>query len=472
MSVLLYMTSRDLWLDEAMLAYSFNTRGFFDLTSAIFEWDQSAPILYLYIVKIITILFGTSETTLRIYSFITFIATLAISYRLMDKAFKVRYPILCVAFIANMSVLLYYSNEFKPYMSDCFSVLLVLFLYYLFKERKLKLYPLSILYAAIIWLSYPTIFFIGGIYIYEFINSLIKKNQKLALMIVSASFLVLVSFFIQYMVWLRPVANSEYMINFWEYYRFPLIPKSFEELKKMFILASDLIAGMKYGIIFMGYLIFAGVWISIRRRNTYAIVIFIGTMLVLVASWVGKYPFYQRLMLFIYPLLAMSIFIAIDSLMKENYNWRRNIMALGLICAVLLSNYGSTSYLQESGRYLEKQEVSKLIEYVDENIEGGQMLYVYYYAIPVFSYINGYDNLHIGKNLDENTENVILGENIANKFENDIGTIIGLDACYILMTTQTEESIAPLMEALNENGEVALVMEDYGTPLYLYTKGD
>jgi len=65
-----------------------------------------------------------------------------------------------------------------------------------------------------------------------------------------------------------------------------------------------------------------------------------------------------------------------------------------------------------------------------------------------------------------------LGENITNKFENDIETIIGLDACYILMTTQTEESIAPLMEALNENGDVALVMEDYGTPLYLYTKWD
>jgi len=230
-SILLYSANRGLWLDEAMLAYSFNTRSFFNLTTSILEWDQSAPILYLYIVKIITLIFGTSELTLRIFSLFSFIGILVLVYILMDKAFKVRYPIMSVAFISNISVLLYYSNEFKPYMCDCFSVLMVLYLYYLFKENKIKLLSLSLVYAVLLWLSYPTIFFIGGVFIYEFIFSVISKDKKLMFMTTFGGIIILISFFIMYIVWLKPVANDEYMINYWKYYKFPLVPKNIEDMQ-------------------------------------------------------------------------------------------------------------------------------------------------------------------------------------------------------------------------------------------------
>ena len=58
-----YLTGRTLWLDEGMLAWSFTQRSLTNLISKPLEWMQSAPALYLYIVKIITPLgyAGTAE---------------------------------------------------------------------------------------------------------------------------------------------------------------------------------------------------------------------------------------------------------------------------------------------------------------------------------------------------------------------------------------------------------------------------
>lgn len=470
-SILLYSANRGLWLDEAMLAYSFNTRSFFNLTTSILEWDQSSPILYLYIVKIITLIFGTSEMTLRIFSLFSFIGVLVLVYILMDKAIKVRYPIMSVAFISNISVLLYYSNEFKPYMCDCFSVLMVLYLYYLFKENKIKLFPLSVVYAVLLWLSYPSIFFIGGVFIYEFILSILCKDKKIMFMTAFGGIIILISFFIMYIVWLKPVANDDYMINYWQYYKFPLVPKNIEDIKKMFSLFKEMIAGMASWSILIGYFITTGVLVTISKKNNYSIVILISTLLVLIASYIGKYPFYQRLMLFIYPIFSISIFIALDSLMMESKKWSKNIVIIGLIIIVLLSNFKSTNYLKENRRYNAGEETSRLIEYVNEHIQENEMIYVYYHSIPVFSFKNGYGNLHIGENIDENIQNVILGEHFDNKYTKDIETILKLDKCYILFSHRIEERIAPLMKALKENGALELVMEEHSTPLYLFING-
>ena len=67
-SILMNCVGRTLWLDEAMLAFSFSKRSLLELTNGVFEWDQSAPVLYLYCVKILTLLFGNTEAVLRSFS--------------------------------------------------------------------------------------------------------------------------------------------------------------------------------------------------------------------------------------------------------------------------------------------------------------------------------------------------------------------------------------------------------------------
>lgn len=468
---LLYWTNRSLWIDEAMLAFSFTQRSFGDLVKGIFLWDQSAPILYLYMVKIITIVFGVSEFTLRVFSLLTYFLTLFLAYKVMDKEFKIKYPILAAAFLSNMRVLLYYANEFKQYMPDAFAVLLILYLYYLYSEKKLDFKLLFLVYAIIIWFSYPTVFFSGGVLVYEFIISVAAKDNKKVLCFIAGGVLIVASFFINYLIWLKPVANSEYMLDFWLDYNFPLIPLSLADIKRIFILSGGLLSHMKFNVIFVGVLIVCGVVISFTKITKYHIVVYISISLTLLASFIGKYPFNKRLMLFIYPILVIYIFIAIDEIMGKDT--RKSVVVIGIILSLFLSNYSSFELLNKNNRYIGRNDTNPLIDYVDENIVEGEMLYVYYRAIPAYVFKMGHNNESIGKNVKIAERNVIFGKGTLpdekKGIDNvDIRDIKKYKKCYILISHHDEERIDGYLEELEKYGEISLVMEKHNTPLYYF----
>ncbi|MDD3924987.1 MAG: glycosyltransferase family 39 protein, partial [Erysipelotrichaceae bacterium] len=286
---LLYLTDRSLWIDEAMLAYSFTERNLTNLVNSPFALNQSAPVLYLYLVKLITMIFKTSAFSLRIFSFSAYLISLYLIYLIAKDLFKLKYPLLVVAFCANMRILIYYANEFKPYMSDVMVVLLVLYLYHRYVIKKLKLYQLIIIYMLFIWLSNPALFFIGGVLAYEFFNSLYHKDHQRSKQVILGGVLVLVSFVSYYFFWLKATANDPYMISFWAYHRFPLLLTDFADLYKLLRLSGALIADMSYNIVLISILIIAGGIISIYQTSRYHIIIYLSIFLALLASYLGKY---------------------------------------------------------------------------------------------------------------------------------------------------------------------------------------
>ena len=161
--VLLYATNRSLWADESTLAYSVTTRDLTNLTASVLKNRQSSPVLYLYIVKIITLIFENTPFFLRIYSFLAYVGTLILTYHLLKNMAKVKFPLVGSAFTASMMIMLYFANEFKQYMSDAFTVLLIIYLFHLYEQRKIDLLKLFFAYVVLTWLAFSAIFMIGGI---------------------------------------------------------------------------------------------------------------------------------------------------------------------------------------------------------------------------------------------------------------------------------------------------------------------
>src|SRR5438067_1920310 len=65
----MFLGGRSLWLDEAMLALNLQRRSFAGLLRPL-DFDQAAPIGYLWLVKIVMTCFGDGERALRTVSFI------------------------------------------------------------------------------------------------------------------------------------------------------------------------------------------------------------------------------------------------------------------------------------------------------------------------------------------------------------------------------------------------------------------
>ena len=85
-----FIFNRSFWHDETLLATAFVDRGFAQLVFEPLANNQAAPVGYLVLVKLVTVLLGTHEWTLRLVSLLSGLATaLALGTALVAAAFGV-----------------------------------------------------------------------------------------------------------------------------------------------------------------------------------------------------------------------------------------------------------------------------------------------------------------------------------------------------------------------------------------------
>ena len=87
-SVRMNLVGRSLWWDEAALAFSFSQRDLGNLTGEALELIQSAPVGWLYTVKILTLLLGNTDFVLRIPSMAAYVGILALLFWIFTKISK------------------------------------------------------------------------------------------------------------------------------------------------------------------------------------------------------------------------------------------------------------------------------------------------------------------------------------------------------------------------------------------------
>lgn len=458
---------RSFWTDEASLAYSVIHRSFGDLTSRIFDYEQSAPVIYLYIVKIITMIFGTSEIPFRIFSFFAYLATLASTYYIGAKVLKMKLPIVPVAFTAMLSILIWYSNEFKPYMSDCAAVLFVIITYYLYSEKRLKGAWTILIFTLLIWFSNPTCFFIGAALLYEFIDGINKKDSTKIKFSVICGIFVGISFISYFFYWLKPVSESPYMIEYWKESKFPLIPTSIEDLKQLQFLVGYFISEYgKYRIEIFGASVVGLIVNFVWLRHKYLHVIYGGVLIALFASMLGKYPFEPRLFLFVYPLVPLTFFYFLNKL------YSRNIiicLVVGVLSFYLLK---SVNFLRkgmlEDRLYWAQIESDGAFDFMAENIKEDEHAYIYKYFQTPFLYKHEWDSTSIGNYKN----NVIFGSDPFYRdaqYQPDIDMIVEHSPIYVMAWYPWQrDKVNELFRRLRLRGDLKLVYDKYETNIYYF----
>lgn len=467
-SIFMNCVGRSLWLDEAMLAYSFSKRSLFTLTSGIFEWDQSAPVLYLYLVKLLTLVFGNTEFVLRSFSIFSYVFVLFLSWFAAKRLFRIKYPILVSAFLANMNFLLQYSNMFKQYLSECIWVLLVLVVYYLYKEKGLAWWKMALADMIFLWGANPACFFIGGILLYEFLAGVFTKEKLAVRNSILTGAGVGVSFLCYYFYWLRGTAQSATMQSYWENADFPLIPKSIADLKMAQSMIYEIFITFREARIFITALVVAALLLGIFwERNRYCRVIALGFLVALFASSIHMFPIADRLWCFSFPLFTILAFYAVDKMAVSSR--KAELVAVFLMFTLMLTNNGILVYRHAENVFWKGEEANQPIAYLQEHVEEGEKVYVYYQSIPVTKYKIGYDTQHIGKGTQDN---IIWASDTLDKEDakGDISKVLKEERCYILASHAPTERIGPLLDAASEQGSLEIVLDEYETPLYYYAK--
>ena len=479
--VRMYMLGIPLWDIESRLVENIVDRDMIDMLTPPLANRQTAPVLYLVVVKALTLLFGTSEAVLRAFSFASLVVMLAVQGLLLRRVFRVG-MVFTFFSVALSSIFLHYmfhSHELKPYMGDAAFVLLVLFGYYAYRNGSLgrgirSAALLGLLFVACMLFSTPAAFAAGAVFVVEFLSACIRKDRAKAIWIVIGGLVFIAAFVLNYFLWLKPIATDAGMVNYWDGYRLDLMVFRSEALENDTALLKDLFAPVWHTVWLTVPFAAAGFAVSLVKRNIYTAVIGVFFILLLAASAIGKYPISERLWMFLYVILFIYVFVFIDSLrihIEGGAAAKAVQRGIPLFLAFLLlaANFSFPAYGRgEEWTLVPGNQADPLISYVRDNIRDGETLYSHISANLILEYKNGYHTDRIG---DVTADNIIYG---TREYDEDVARVAATGGAYVLYyhsyyPLSHDWTLPYVTEQLQERGYMDQVMDVNHTPLYWFT---
>ncbi len=384
-----YLSNRSLWLDEALLAINIMRQSLAGLLGPL-AYDQAAPVGFLLVSRLSVILFGESEYSLRLVPLLCGLASLFLFRALAERILSPMASLIALVLFVASDRLTYYASETKQYSTDV-TVALLLWLGATTVERDPERFSRRrALLAAVVggvsvWFSHPAVFVLAAIGARWLWVRLGRKDWAGLAAGAAVCGVWLLSFAIFYIVSLRKTAQSKGLAEFWTLAAAPLPPKSYEDLR-WYLQALERIASLPLGREVGEIVLFAGILGAValfrQARDGFYWLLLPGVF-ALLASGLQKYPVANRLWLFMIPALVLVAAAGAAEV------WERTRGAFPLLAVVFLALLSLQPILYAAYHFvrpLRVQETRPLLEYWRAQRRPGDVLYVYYGAVPAVSY--------------------------------------------------------------------------------------
>lgn len=407
-----YVNNRSLWEDEVFLASSLIRMNFTELATLPLDYQQRAPIGFLWLSKLGVFLFDKRELSLRLFPFICGIVALFAFVPVAKYFLKSKVSFLtAIAVVAIAPPIVYHAVELKQYGAEFLATVLCLLLYVRFNGttqiRELLLWGLS--GAVILWFSFSSLFILAGLAGAIGLTLLIKKEWKLLFLYLIPFSCWLISFLVQYILFISRFPEEEWLVQFWRnrgaFMPFP--PRSLQDLLWPFNQIYSLVkyplgltwyeldynhaynpflrmmARMPLAPILAGLL---GLWALFSKHKKQLLLLACPVILALLASSLEFYPLRERLTMFLAPIFVLVIAKGIEIL----FTWQIPLIAKRLCLILLLAAplFNSTAQAINPDLFgdYKKSRQREAMQYIQKHYQTGDVVYVYWNNLPSFLY--------------------------------------------------------------------------------------
>ena len=314
-----FLQRRPLWIDELMLGLNVGRRSFAGLLSPL-DYDQHAPILFLWGVKATTLLIGVSEYSLRLLPFLGGLLLPWLIWRSARRLVDEPVALIAAALAAVSVPLVYYAGELKPYGTDAAigaALLLVTARVREAPEDPSRWLALGVGGTLALLTSIPSPFVLVGVVLALVADRAIRSVARLPLAAIVAVWL-LVALSLQ-LTYYAESSASLYLQRFWEgTYLEPGAPNLPARLYGFgrailypFTLVPDALP-LRWPLLLM----VLGFVLSVRRSGL-SVALLLAAPLVAVAgaSALARYPVTGRLLLFLAPGLFILAAVVLAELL-------------------------------------------------------------------------------------------------------------------------------------------------------------
>lgn len=464
-----YLTGRSLWVDEAMLALNIVNRNFAGLLQPL-DYNQGAPVGFLFIEKIFNLLFGRNEYALRLFPLIVGLLSLWAFYLLIKRFTRGTSLILAFMLFALNPRLIHYSSEAKQYIADVFITigLLLLATQYFEKPSRKRLGMLALAGFLALWSSHPALFILAGIGTTLFISNLQKRDTATLRLVTGMGIFWLANIGLLYTLTLGDLQRNSYMIAYWQDAFAPMPPWSNREWYWSSYTAN---VNSHLNIAFAPLLLFlsmlAGWAVLFKQQRDSAVLVAWTVFFTLLASSLALYPSLERMVLFLAPVGILLIGASLEY-MRQMLRGRPVISAVVTVLAGIYLLQGALPLAIEqfvSPKYFEH--IRPAMEILQASWRDGDAMYISNGGIPAFEYYAPMYGL-------EDADYVTGGGDYENpnSMLQRLETLKGQSRVWVLLSHVYEKKGFNeqefLLEYLKENGTRRRVFIEAGTSVYLY----
>jgi hypothetical protein len=335
-----FARNRPLWLDEAMLSLNIASRSFVQLARPL-DYDQSAPVAYLWLERLAVNVGGVNELSLRALPFLAGLALVPLVWLVARRLAGATTAALAAVLAALSLSLITFSAEAKQYGVD--PLVTALIAWFAVRaanvpgdhRRWLRLVAVGV---AGLLLSQPAIFALGGAAVALALHPAVRRDAIARRYGALAAIVWGVTFGVLYLAVYSAMEHNAYMRSFWE--GTFLDPRASDIIQRVRLFAiaaytAPTLTGQTAGLVWaMAITWAAGLWTLWRRRRFTAVIVAAPLFLAALACAVGRYAVMDRLFLFAAPLTLIA-YASLLAWVVELVPARLVAPALATACAAL-----------------------------------------------------------------------------------------------------------------------------------------
>jgi hypothetical protein len=384
LSLYQFFFNRSLWIDEAALALNIINRDFGGLLNPL-DYKQVAPIGFLYIEKLMTIIVGKNEFALRLFPLFSHFASIILLYIVTMRLSKNRtISLLAVALFSIDFILIRYATEVKQYSSDVLISLIIVYstISLSFRDRR-SIVIYSLVGAISIWFSNASIVIlaVSALYI-SYTNIYRDREYKIGVAFVIWG----LSFIIYYYLFILDHPSSQFMKSYWKAAFLPTDPLSHNFYHFLYIKIESI---LRYILRISGYWVIPwsitilGIVLLVKSRKIK--IVYFAIMPIVIHLFLSSqklYPFETRLLLYTSPLLiifyAKTLYYIYYHLLKKI-----KIPIYVLLIPLIIMIYNIYNKKNFGG---EIEDIKHGISYIDRNSGRDEDIYIYNMAQDAFKF--------------------------------------------------------------------------------------
>jgi uncharacterized membrane protein len=407
--VLEFVNDRSLWLDESFVALNITGRSFAGLFGPL-SLAVSLPKGYLVLDKLFVTIFGQSEEAFRAVSFVSSLVALVAFVFLARRILAPTATLLAVALFAVSDSLLRFTSELKQYETDVAVTVLVL----LFAVARLlpvekptirDFLALAAVGPVAVFFSQPSLFMLASVGVVLSFRWIRNGRWHAAFGLVLVGVFWLVSLAAYYHASVQEERTGG-LVGAWHPYFFPLPPHSGSDvswlprhLLRVFADPPGLMyatpKSLRASTTVVAALVFLVGCVSLaRRQKAQVLALLLGPFFfALIASAIREYPFGNRLLLFVLPLLVLILAEGVWSIARRPGLVPTAAAALAVVALFANSVDAAVRHVVNPRKV---EEIKPAMGYLRDHERAGDRLYLYYsaqYAFRVYARRYGFQGL-------------------------------------------------------------------------------